>query len=234
MATTHDTMGFAFRIIVIVVRPLLLLLTRRTIHGSHHIPATGPAIIACNHLSLADPPLVGMFMYEHGRVPHFLGKASVFRIPVVGAIIRSAGNIPVERSSVNAAAALVPAKQSLDSGRCIVIYPEGTLTHDTDLWPMRGKTGAVRLSLMTGAPLVPVAVWGTERLFGRRARKFPFFPRTQVVMGVGAPIDLSDLESRAGDPDALRTGTARLMSAITDLLSDIRGEQPPATTEVQA
>ena len=226
MAKTLDSIGVAFRIIVIVVRPLLLLLTRRTIHGAHHIPTAGPAIVACNHLSLADPPLAGMFLYEHGRVPHFLGKASVFRIPIVGAIIRSAGNIPVERSSVNAAAALVPAKKSLDAGRCIVIYPEGTLTHDADLWPMRGKTGAVRLALMTGAPLLPTAIWGTEQLFGRRARKFPCFPRTRVAMSVGAPIDLSDLHSRSDDPDALRAGTARLMAAITELLAEIRGERP--------
>lgn len=233
MATTNDPMGLAFRIIVVVVRPLLALLTKCSIIGAEHIPERGPAIIASNHLSMADPPVAGMFLYERGRVPHFLGKASVFRIPIVGTIVRSAGNIPVERRSVNAAAALVPAKKVLDAGRCIVIYPEGTLTHDESLWPMKGKTGAVRLALMTGAPLLPTAVWGTQRLFGLHSRKFPLFPRTRVMMAVGAPVDISDLLDRADNADALREGTARLMTAITDLLAGLRGERPPASASVQ-
>lgn len=227
MPRTTDPVGLAFRFIVAVVRPCLALVTTRRAFGTEQIPASGPAIFACNHISIADPPVVGAFLYDNGRVPHFLGKASLFRIPVVGAILRSAGNIPVERRTVNASAALVPAKQTLDSGRCVVIFPEGTLTHDPDTWPMRGKTGAVRLALMTGAPLLPLAVWGTQRLVGSNARRFPLFPRTRVSAAVGSPVDLSDLLDRGDDPDALREGTARLMRSLTEQLAGLRGEEPP-------
>ena len=112
---------------------------------------------------------------------------------------------------------------SRDTGRWVI--PKG--------WPMKGKTGAVRLALMTGAPLLPTAVWGTQRLFGLHSRKFPLFPRTRVMMAVGAPVDISDLLDRADNADALREGTARLMTAITDLLAGLRGERPPASASVQ-
>jgi 1-acyl-sn-glycerol-3-phosphate acyltransferase len=173
-------------------------------------------------------------MFDNGRVPRFLGKASLFKIPIVGFIIRSGGQIPVERRSTNASAALIPAGQVLDQGGCVAIFPEGTLTHDANTWPMRGKTGAVRLALLSGAPLIPTALWGTETAYPPKSKLPRLFRRTQMSVIFGEPLDLSDLAGRAEDADALREGTRRLMAAITTLVAQLRGEQPPASGEMSA
>ena len=173
-------------------------------------------------------------LFRSSRVPRFLGKASLFRLPIVGAILSSAGQIPVERSSTNASAALVPAGRVLDEGGCVVLFPEGTLTHDPQLWPMRGKTGAVRLALLSGAPLVPAAVWGTGQAYPPKARVPRVAPGRTISSIFGAPLDFSDLEGRAEDPEALREGTRRLMAAITALVAELRDEPAPGSAEMGA
>lgn len=227
-----DPPGAAFVLISWVVRRVLPLFGTRQYFDSHFLPKRGPAIVACNHISLLDPLALGAAMFDNGRVPRFLGKASLFKIPIVGAILRSGGQIPVERRSTNASAALVPAGRVLDEGGCVAIYPEGTLTHDENNWPMRGKTGAVRLALLSGAPLIPAAVWGTADAYPPKAR-FPRFSRSRDITAIfGAPVDLTDLAGRAEDADALRTGTARLMAAITELVARLRDERPPGSAEM--
>jgi 1-acyl-sn-glycerol-3-phosphate acyltransferase len=232
MKRTSDHIGIAFRFIVFVVRPVLAVFTRRSYLG--HIPQTGPVILACNHISIADPPVVGAAVYENGRVPRFLGKASLFSVPFMGMVLRSAGQIPVERRSLNAAAALVPAKQVLDSNGCVVIYPEGGLTTNSDLWPDRGKTGAVRLALMTGAPLIPMAVWGTAAILPKNKKLPKFFPRSKVTVSFGEPVDLSQFANRADESDALRAGTVMLMAAITELVAHVRDERPAQSGGISA
>lgn len=227
-----DPPGAAFVFISMVVRRVLPLFGTRRYLDSHHLPKRGPAIVACNHISLLDPMALGAAMFDNGRVPRFLGKASLFKIPIMGAILRSGGQIPVERRSTNASAALVPAGRVLDEGGCVALFPEGTLTHDEHHWPMRGKTGAVRLALLSGAPLIPAAVWGTESAYPPKSR-FPRFSRRREITAIfGAPIDLSDLAGRAEEADALRAGTARLMATITDLVARLRNEQPPSSAEM--
>jgi len=229
-----DRPGAAFVFISWVVRTVLPLFGPREYLNSHRLPTRGPAIIACNHISLLDPLALGAAMFDNGRVPRFLGKASLFKIPIVGFIIRSGGQIPVERRSTNASAALIPAGQVLDQGGCVAIFPEGTLTHDANTWPMRGKTGAVRLALLSGAPLIPTALWGTETAYPPKSKLPRLFRRTQMSVIFGEPLDLSDLAGRAEDADALREGTRRLMAAITTLVAQLRGEQPPASGEMSA
>ena len=126
-----------------------------------------------NHISNADPLAVGQFLAFSGRWPRFLAKASVFRIPVIGRIIAACGQIPVERGSAQSKDALVAAAQALEQGRALVIYPEGTITYDPDLWPMRGKTGAARLALTTGCPVVPIGQWGAQELMPGRKPTLP-------------------------------------------------------------
>src|SRR5690606_689346 len=117
---------------------------------------------------------------------------------------------------------------SLEAGECVAVFPEGTLTREPDLWPMAGKTGVARLALTTRAPLIPIAQWGAQDLLGRYKKLLKPFPRKQVTVVAGPPVDLSDLYGRPLDTVVLREATERVMSAITALLEDIRGEKAPA------
>jgi 1-acyl-sn-glycerol-3-phosphate acyltransferase len=110
----------------------------------------------------------------------------------------------------------------------VVVYPEGSLTRDPDLWPMRGKTGAVRMALEAGVPLIPAAHWGTQLVMPRYAKKISVFPRKTILVKIGDPVDLSAFEGRGLDPATLNEATAVLMAAITALLADLRGEPAPA------
>src|SRR5919112_3409307 len=147
---------------VTVLRPLLMALTKRDWRGAEHIPRHGGCILAVNHVSEFDPVPYGHFVYDHGRLPRFLGKAEVFAVPVLGRILRSAGQIPVYRKSSDASKAFAAAVEAVERGEAVVIYPEGTISRAPGLWPMVGKTGAARVSLMTGCPVIPCAQWGPQ------------------------------------------------------------------------
>jgi 1-acyl-sn-glycerol-3-phosphate acyltransferase len=209
--------------------PWLDFLARYPVIDGHKLPQTGAFILAPNHYSEIDPVIVGRFMWKLGRVPRFLAKASLFRLPVLGAVARASGQIPVERDGRGRSAApLKAAQQLVDRELAIVIYPEGSLTRDPELWPMRGKTGAVRMALQSGVPIIPAAHWGCQQVMPRYSRKISFFPRKTVTCKIGDPVDLSDLMGRPIDPATLSEGTERVMAAITALLADLRGETPPA------
>jgi 1-acyl-sn-glycerol-3-phosphate acyltransferase len=167
-------------------------------------------------------------MWDADRPPRFLGKEAVFRIPVLGRIIRAAGQIPVYRDSNEAGLAIRDALAALSAGECVVVYPEGTITRDPDLWPMAAKSGAVRLALASGRPLYPMAQWGANEVMAPYAKQFRILPRKTMRIVVGEPIDLSDLAGRPVDSALLAEGGDRLMAAITALLAQIRGEAPPA------
>ena len=133
-------------------------------------------ILVPNHVSHFDPLVVAHYIYRAGRWPRFLGKASLWKVPVLGFLLRKTLQIPVERGSVEAVKSLDALVEALDEGGTVVIYPEGTTTREPDLWPMRGKTGAARLALLTGAPVIPIANWGAERVFDPRTNKFKAAP----------------------------------------------------------
>jgi 1-acyl-sn-glycerol-3-phosphate acyltransferase len=185
-------------------------------------------VVAVNHVSEFDPLAAAHFVYDNGRLPRFLGKAEVFKVPLVGQVLRSAGQIPVYRQSKNASKAFRAAVSAVRSGGCVVVYPEGTITRDPGLWPMVGKTGAARIALATGCPLVPVAQWGPQELLRPYDWRPRLFPRKVMHVRAGTPVDLSDLANDPITPDLLVVATDRVMTAITRLLEDIRGEQAPA------
>ena len=230
----RERRGYLFASSALLFRLATKLVLRRRCVDAHKLPRSGPVIVASNHVSNVDPVVTLLAVVDAGRVPRFLAKAELFRVPVAGAYMRGTGQIPVERRSTNAAAALVPAGRVLDAGGCVVVYPEGTFTSDPNFWPMRGKTGTVRLALMSGAPLVPVAICGAEKVWPPTAKAPRFGRWPKVTVQFGDPVDLSDLMGRADDPDALRTGTARLMKAITALVAQQRGELPDSTDALSA
>jgi 1-acyl-sn-glycerol-3-phosphate acyltransferase len=111
----------------------------------------------------------------------------------------------------------------------VVIYPEGTLTRDPDLWPMRGKTGAVRSALQAGIPIIPAAHWGTQHVMPRYAKKISLFPRKTIYITFGDPVDLSAFAGRGLDSKTLAEATDVVMQAITALVEELRGEKAPAS-----
>lgn len=225
MPRTH--LGIPYRIAVGVLKPLVVATTRHTWRGNEHLPTEGGVVVCPNHLSYADPVTVAHFLYDSGRPPRFLAKSGIFQVPVVGPVLRGAGQIPVYRESRDATKALAAAIQSVRRGECVVVYPEGTITRDPTLWPMVGKTGAARIALSTGAPVVPVAHWGTQELLAPYAKRPHVFPPKHVRVLAGPPVDLEDLRGRDLSVDVLRQATVRIMAAVTGLLAQLRGEPAP-------
>ena len=141
-----------------------MALTRRDWRGAENLGRHGEGIVvAPNHISFLDPLIMAHFLHDNGRPPRFMGKQSVFEIPLAGQLIRGAGQIPVSRDK-DPHKALAAAEAAVTNGECLVMYPEGTITRDPGTWPMSGKTGALRVALETGAPLIPIAQWGANEI----------------------------------------------------------------------
>ncbi|MFG1645871.1 lysophospholipid acyltransferase family protein [Amycolatopsis sp. NPDC049252] len=210
-----------------VVWQFLVQTTRFRVRGSRNIPKTGGVLVASNHLSFADPTTLTAFCLAAGRVPRYLAKASLWDLPVVRSVMRSGRHIPVYRGAVTASEAFRDAVASVNAGECVAIFPEATFSKDPAGWPMRGKTGVARIALETGAPVIPVANWGTHRLLPATAWFPRGLPRKTVDLVAGPPVDLSDLAGRELTRAVLEEATARIMAAVTDLLVTLRGERPP-------
>jgi 1-acyl-sn-glycerol-3-phosphate acyltransferase len=222
-AKSHIT----FVIIAGIARPLLNLMMNKKWEGTEKLPAGG-FIAAPNHCTEIDPLVVGHMLYNQKRAPHFLAKAGLFKVPVLGSLLHAVKQIPVERSTAGANRSLQLAQEVVAEGGAIVIYPEGTLTRDPGLWPMKGHTGAARLALEGGIPVVPMAHWGAHEVFPRYAKRFHLFPRKTSRILIGDPVDLSHFEGRPLDKATLMEATEVIMAAVTGLLAELRGEQPPA------
>lgn len=217
-----------WRFLAALVVPAVLALARFRFRHAERIPATGPFIMVANHYSDFDPLVTAYTLWKHGRAPHYLAKASLFRIPIVGGAFRVTDQVPVERA-VGGSAPLAAAKQLIDKQLALVIYPEGTLTRDPDLWPMRGKFGAARLALEHGIPVIPAASWGAQRVLPRWSKKISLFPRKDVEVIIGEPLDLSRWAGEHESQTALAAATDAMMQAITELLQQLRDGTPPAT-----
>jgi 1-acyl-sn-glycerol-3-phosphate acyltransferase len=207
---------------------LIKSIMKRDWHGHEHIPRSGGVIVAANHLSYADWAAMALFIHEAGRYPAFLIKSSAFNVKVIGPFLHAAGQFPVNRGTADAALVLNDAERGLAQGECLIFYPEGTATRDPQLWPMVAKTGIARLALATGAPVVPVAQWGTQDILPYGTKSLHVIPRHTVGMLAGPPVDLSGYEGEPLNRDVLRAATATIMADITGLLARLRGGTPPA------
>lgn len=216
-----------FRTFGFLLIPFMELVGRYRLHGTQNIPAVGSVVVSPNHYSDIDPIVIGYALYKLGRMPRFLAKASLFRIPVAGWMLRKAGQVPVERAGRNAANPLAAARRVAAAGHVVVIYPEGTLTRDPDLWPMRGKFGAVRTALDAGIPLIPAVSWGAQKILPRYGR-LRLFPRQDVDVVFGPPLDLAEFAGKSSDSKALAAATTKLMNTLAAMVGELRGETPPA------
>lgn len=219
---------FGWRVIAALLIPPLLAIARYRIRDGEKLPREGAFILSPNHYSNLDPVTTGYIVWKLGRVPRFLAKASVFRVPVLGAILRATGQIPVERhGGGRTGQPLTAAARLVDDGLAVIIYPEGTLTRDPGLWPMRGKSGAVRMALEHDVPLIPMAHWGVQQIMPRYSKKVSLFPRKTVEAIVGDPVDLTPWRGRPITHELLAEATEAVMAEITRLLEQLRGEQAP-------
>ncbi|PZU38979.1 MAG: 1-acyl-sn-glycerol-3-phosphate acyltransferase [Microbacterium sp.] len=229
-ASPEKTRPSVFWLLGAVVVPLVGLLARIEIVGGEKVPRRGAFVLAPNHYSEIDPLIVAVIVWRLGRAPRFMAKESLFRVPVLGWALRATGMVPVARSSSSSAAkeTLAAAEQLVEHGRGVIVYPEGTLTRDPGMWPMRGKTGAVRLALEGDLPVIPMAHWGVQQIMGRYQKKISLWPpRKRVRVVIGDPVDLVEFRGRGSQPASLSAATTRVMDAITALLAGIRGEEAP-------
>jgi 1-acyl-sn-glycerol-3-phosphate acyltransferase len=221
--------GQTISTVVGILNAIMRPLTKRDWRHQDKVPKSDGVIFVANHISNADPVVLGQFLAFSGRWPRFLAKASLFKIPVVGRIVAACGQIPVQRGSAQSKDALVAAARALELGRALVIYPEGTITRDPNLWPMRGKTGAARLAFRTGCPVVPIGQWGAQELMPGIKPSVPrLLPRKTLRVAAGDPVALDDLRKKPVTIDTLDEATTRILDAITDLVAELRGVTPPA------
>lgn len=222
--------GFWIRLCVVILYPLDELLFRVRWHHLDRVPApeAGGVILAINHVSQIDTVLMARCVWQSGRIPRFMIKAGVFEWPVVGRIMRGAGQIPVYRGTDDAAKSLRDAVTALERGEAIVIYPEGTTTKDPTNWPMQGKTGIARLVLLApDIPVVPIGQWGPHKMGGpslaRLGRK-----RTAAACA-GEPIDLGHWRGAEPTSENLRAITDEIMAAVRTQVATLRNEPAPGT-----
>ncbi len=214
--------GFWIRLCVIVLIPLDALLYKLRWHHLDRMPPTGGVLVAVNHISQADTPAMARMVWESGRIPRFLIKHTVFGWPVIGRVMKGAGQLPVYRASEQAAGSLADAVQALRDGQCVIIYPEGTLTRNPDYSPMQGKTGIARLALACpDVPVIPIGQWGAHRTLSRGGRFRPF-PRQRHEASVGERVDLSDFRGQEPTAETLRAMTDRIMAAVTEQVDYVR------------
>ena len=196
---------------------------------------SGPIIVISSHTSYADGVLLALACRRMGRELRLLATGGVFRAPVIGGLARRLGFIRVQRGTDQAAAALDEAAEALAHGEAVGLYPEGRLTRDPLLWPERAKTGAVRLALRTGAPIVPVAMLGATDVVGRRRIGRTLLRnvlrRPTVHTHVGEPIDVRALmhvgPGTEPTTDEVRVGADLVMHRLVALVAALRGKQAP-------
>lgn len=221
-----------FWLLASLILPLWSAMVRYRFTPDSKLPATGPFILSPNHYSEIDPIAMGAAVWHLGRLPRFMAKASIFKVPVLGAILKRSGQIPVERESSSRTASdgnpMGAAGELIRRQSSVIVYPEGSLTRDPNLWPMRGKSGAVRLALESGIPLIPAAHWGTADLMPRYSKKIRPIPRKTIHVAIGEPLDLSKFADREIDQKVVNEATSLLMQEITRLLAGLREEPAPA------
>jgi 1-acyl-sn-glycerol-3-phosphate acyltransferase len=218
--------GWAWTIAVGVLKPLLLATTKQDWTGGEKIPASGGAIIALNHVSHVDPLTAAHLVWDYGRESRYLAKSGLFKNKQFGTFMRAAGQIPVDRSA--GADAFKHAVDAVNRGEIVVVYVEGSITKDPQGWPMVPKSGAARIALATGAPVIPVGQWGAQALLPAYSKKPNLKGRKTIHMRVGDPVPLEDLRAQEATAPVIREATDRIMGAIVTLVEEIRGEQAPA------
>lgn len=211
--------------------PMLFPYAAFDIAGTEHIPASGPAIVVGNHRSYFDVAAMAVTISRTGRTVRFLGKKEVFDAPVIGQIAALMGGIRVDRGT-GSDEPLRAAAEALEAGDLVALMPQGTIPRGEAFFDpkLTGRWGAARLAAMTGAPVVPVGLWGTEKVWPRSSRLpnvLEIVDPPQVTVRVGSPVPL-----KHADPDV---DTKKIMKAIMALLPpESRVKRTPTPEELAA
>ena len=218
------------RLLCLASPPLLTPYARFDIAGTEHIPRTGPAILVGNHRSYFDLQTVIQLLRASGRTARGLGKKEIFDMPGLGALATALGGIPVDRGR-GGAESFEQAAVALEGGEMVVLLPQGTIPRGAAFYDpvLKGRTGAARLAAMTGAPVIPFGIWGSEHVWPRSShlpRMLNVTHPPTVRVRVGEPVDLK-LRSAAAD-------TRRIMAAIVGCLPpQARDRRTPTEEEIR-
>ena len=181
-------MNFSYRIGWLLFRFIYATYFRWRVCNPERVPLTGPVILASNHASFIDPPLVGAGLR---RDINYLARESLFRFPGIGALLRSWNAVPVDREG-GGARGLKAILDRLRAGGAIILFPEGTRTHDGKLQPARSGIGLTVIK--SAAPVIPVRVFGTYEAYGRHVK----FPRPhRIIVKYGQPLTFAALRAEA-------------------------------------
>ena len=219
------------KIALAFTHPLMFPYARFEITGVEHIPATGPAILCGNHRSYFDVAAMALAIAKTGRTVRFLGKKEVFDAPIIGQLATAMGGIRVERGT-GSNEPLQAAAEALAAGDIVAIMPQGTIPRGIAFFDpeLKGRWGAARLAAMSNAPVIPVGLWGTERVWPRNSRLpnvLNVVDPPVVTVNVGAPVDM---RYRSAEAD-----TKKLMKAISALLPpEGRAKRVPTNEELAA
>lgn len=211
-------MTLSYRLGWLFFRALYTVYFRWRVYGAERVPVEGGVILAANHASFIDPPLVGAAL---PRPINYLARESLFRFPVVGAVLRSWNSVPVDRDG-GGAAGLKAILSRLLAGGGIILFPEGTRTKDGKLQPARSGIGLTVVK--STAPVVPVRVFGSYEAYGRHMK----FPRPRrVVVKFGAPMDFAALRAEAKTCDKARL-KAIYQQVSDEIMAEIARLEPKA------
>jgi 1-acyl-sn-glycerol-3-phosphate acyltransferase len=216
----------------VLARGLLVPFARLRVTGD--VPEDlrrGPLILAANHISPVDPIVLTAACQRRRIAPRIMATGGLFRTPVIGTAMRHFGHLRVDRRTPQVGRAVEEAAGAVAAGSVVLVYPEGRIGLDPHMWPERGKTGSARLALASGAPVIPVAHWGSHEVVPYGAPKGlarglgrAMLRRPVVRVHFGEPVDLAGLEpARPGT--ALRA-TARIIDALTETLRPLRADEP--------
>ncbi|MDQ3986250.1 MAG: 1-acyl-sn-glycerol-3-phosphate acyltransferase [Actinomycetota bacterium] len=205
-----------------ILKPWLKGWFRWSIEGAENIPKKGPAILAFNHIAYLDPFAAAYVVDDQRRRPRFLAKSELFADKRISWILRGAAQIEVRRGTKDAPMALDHAFEALDRGETIVVFPEGTVTTDSELNPMEAKTGTARLAIGSGAPLIPCALWGTANIWPKGYAKHWWPPRQDILVRIDRPL----ATRRPNDPEGWRGLSEELMERISVLVASLRPAIP--------
>ncbi|MGD9700852.1 MAG: HAD-IB family hydrolase [Acidimicrobiia bacterium] len=219
------------RIALTFTRPELVPYARFDVAGTEHLPLVGPAIVCGNHRSYFDVLAMAMTIAKTGRTVRFLGKKELFDAPIVGQVARAMGGIRVHRGT-GSDEPLRDAAEALEAGEVVAIMPQGTIPRGRAFFDpvLVGRWGAARLAAMTKSPVIPVGLWGTERVWPRSSRLPNVLNITNppvVTVRMGPAVEL---KYRSPDAD-----TKRIMTAIRSLLpQEARRRHEPSPEELAA
>jgi putative phosphoserine phosphatase/1-acylglycerol-3-phosphate O-acyltransferase len=219
------------RALLAMARPELIPYARFDIAGVEHLPKDGAAIVVGNHRSYFDPMAMGLALAKRGRPVRFLGKKEVFDAPIVGQVARAMGGIRVERGT-GSDEPLAEAALALEAGEMVALMPQGTIPRGKAFFDpvLKGRWGAARLAAMTGAPVIPVGLWGTEKVWPRSERLPNLLALRHpplVTIRIGPPVE--GLTGASPDAD-----TKKIMKAITALLpAEARKRRTPTEEELR-